>query len=318
MQAYRWLAALVLGLGLSVAVMAQDKITLKVNYEPGTYLLTSKTQTATSMTGDMKMSSSMIMTMITEMEVAKADDKGNREVKSSFKQIKMEQTVGNTTCNYDSAIGDNGKIGPIGNAFGAMIGKTITLTLDSKGGACNIRGVEEMVAAMMKNSGLPASAEAALKNQFGQKMVEETFSNLQAFPDKPVAKGDTWDIIKKMELKVVGATDFKQTNTLKDVKNKNAIIAFTGTLKKPKTTTSGPAGQTATIQDLSITQNGTSQVIIDTGMVKQTDMAQRGSFTVIAGEGDSKKEMKFTLDTVGTVTIEKGMYKAPTTAKAEK
>jgi len=176
--------------------------------------------------------------------------------------------------------------------------------LDSKGRVSNIKGTDEMVDAMVKDAGLPEAVSAELKKQYGQKKIEELFSIMHMFPDKPVAKGDKWDITKKMR---DGATDFTQTYTLKDIKDKMAIIAFTGTLKMA-TTASGPAGQTVTMKQMNDV-SGTSQVNIDTGMVKQMDMTLKGS-------GTSGNESTFTFDMKVALTIEKGTYKAPTTTKA--
>jgi len=284
------------------AEKAPEKIDLKINYEPGSYVVTKNVTMNVERGGEQAAKSQIQSQMIMDMVVGKPDASGNRELDVTYREVRFERKDGEQTEKFDSAEGKHSEL-PMGKMFEGMVGKKITVTVDPHGKVSQIKGVDEMVAAMLKNAGVEADRAAAIKESFGDRMVKETFAQMFAMPGKPVGKGDTWESTDKdVVLPLVGATQFKQTATLKDIKDGVATIAITGTLHSAGAET--PAGGPA-VKVNSLDVSGTMTMDIATGMVKHADVTQKGDLTLTTGEGEAKKEHKITLNGRTITTVEK-------------
>ena len=303
----RWFAVCALAAGLCVAAQAQEKIDLKINYEPGKYFVTKDVTMHVNTAGDRASESTIRSTMAMDMEVGKPDAQGTRQLAVTYRQIKFEQKQDDQTVKFDStAKAQADQVPPVGKLFQGMLDKTVTITLDGQGQVTAIAGIDEMIASMLKSAGMDEKAAATLKEQFGERMVEETFGQMFLMPGKPVAKGDTWEVDKSFDLPVIGPATYTQICTLKDIKDGVAVVGIKGSLTSEggqPTATSGPGAAAMTINELTV--EGTTQMEIATGMAKQADVTQKGTMTLTVGEGGAKKEIKITLNGQAKTTIEK-------------
>ena len=322
MRSIRWVACVVVAAGLCVnswaaekeapAVKAPEKIELKVNYAPGAYVVTKEVTMRLELAGETPTSSQIHTTMVMDMEVGRPDAQGNRELAVTYRKIVFEQKQNDQAVTaYDSsACVPKEKLSQAGKMFEGMLGRTITVALDPRGQAGSIKGVEEMIAAMLQNAGLEERNTAAIKQQFGDRMVEETFGQLM-MPGKPVARGDTWEVDKPLELSVVGAVRYRQVCTLKDIQGGVAVVGVKGSLSSDKVETGGeadgddakPSGLSVTISEMTV--EGTTRLDIATGMAWQSEVTHKGTLTLTTGEGEKKHETKLTLHGTAKTGIEK-------------
>ena len=149
MNQFRWLIVCV-AVSVGLAAWAEEKVELKINYEPGDYVMMSSMTMKMAMTIDGRTYNMRTrVATATDMTVGKADADGNREVTFTYRHIKTDATQdGRAIMAYDSASDDDPQH-PAGKTYAAMIGKTITVTVDSKGG-CKAQGVDEIAEAALK------------------------------------------------------------------------------------------------------------------------------------------------------------------------
>jgi len=315
MHVFRWFALCAVVMGVCVGVSAQDKeaapakagekIDLKINFTPGTYVVTKEVTMHVDTAGERPTASQIHTVMVMDMEVGKPDAQGNRDLAVTYRQIKFDQKQGEQAMKYDSSAGTPAEqLPPMGKMFEGMLGKTVTVTLDGHGKVSQIKGVDEMIASML-HAGMDEQAAEALKKQFGDRIAEETFGQLLIMPGKPVAKGDTWEVDKPLELPVIGSVQYTQICTLKDVSDGVATVGVKGTLRSVggKAPTTQPGAPTMMIHEMTV--EGTTLMEIATGMAKRSDVTQKGTLTVTAGEGAEKRETKITLNGTAKTTIEK-------------
>ena len=205
---------------------------------------------------------------------------------------------------FDSAA-DNNAQDPASQMYAAMIGRTISLTIDPRGRTGNVKGFDELIDAVMKD--VPDGPEKAnLKKNLVGNLVQGLGQFQGAYPDKPVSKGDSWEVTMDLPVPTEEVWEIKQTGTLKDVQNGVATVAFSVTLKNKGangTAATDPAG----VGDLDMTIDGTSLTDIATGMDGSATMTLKASMTVPADGYD----VNMTLNGTATVTITKGTYTAP-------
>ena len=312
MNRFRWLVVCA-AMGISLAAGAQ-KIELKVNYEPGTYVMKQDMTMDMSIDVDgQTIKARTVMALTAEMIVGKAGKDGSRETKLTFRHIKNEVSQdGNTVMEYDSS--DKKAQDPVARLYGAMIDRTITMTIDSQGAASNISGFDEVIDAMLEGGELVGMPKEKLKKDFGSTFLE-SFSQMKTFPDKPVGKGDSWEISTDLAIPVLGDMQIKQVCTLKDVKDGVATVTIKGSMKaggsEGADENAEEDGGMPGLREMNMTMDGTMLMNVATGLAKSMTMTQKGTF-VMSVNG---MEMKTTMDGGHKITISKGTYKASAAAK---
>ena len=198
--------------------------------------------------------------------------------------------------------------------FDAMIGETIALTIDAKGKVLSIKGVGDMVAVVAKKASMTASEKVEFKEKFSADRLIYDLGALLAMPGKPVAKGDTWEHIRTMP---VLAVECKTTHTLASVQGGVATVTFTGAMGE-RVGLSESAKRRLSIMkmsDLNVAVEGTTRMDAATGMVKTSNVTQKGTFTMVVDDGAARIKGKITFVNTEKTTIEKGAYKPADAAK---
>jgi len=312
MNRFRWLTVCV-AMGCGVAAWGQ-KIELKVNYEPGPYVMTqTMAMDMTVNVADQTVKNQMNMVTVMDMSVGKADADTNREIKVTFRQMKVDMSSGGKVfMKFDSAVDAESK-DPMARMYNAMIGKTLSMTLDTTGKASNLKGMDELFSAMV--DALPGEADESMKaNMKGiGNSIYEGFSQSGVFPDKPVAKGDTWEVDSQLTLPMGMPMQVRQVNTLKAIKDGVATVESKAVVKMERDadtkadaeTEAGADTATTGGREMNMTIDSTALVTIATGLAETTTMTQTGTFVMSVGE----MEMQMTMDGEHKITIAKGAYK---------
>jgi len=298
MNRFRWLAACVAA-GIGVAAWAQ-KVDFKINYEPGAYVITHTTTMTESrnINGQWgKSQTSMVAT--TDMTVGKADANGKREVTFTVRHLKYETSMGDDkVMKYDSAA-DTAPQDRHTKQLNAFIDKTISMTVDSKGQADNVVGIDAIFDAM----GTVPTGNA--RDKYTKEFRDSLISGLVqpvASPTKPVSKDDSWTADSALTLMVGKSIPVTQTYTLTEIKNDVATVTSKATVNE------------AMAADTTAAVDCTMHVDVATGLTTSATVALK--ITIIGG--DNVKEVTGSM--IGTLetTIKKGTYEAAKEKEAPK
>lgn len=311
--------ALVAVMMLATAAVAQEKFEIKQKYVPGQYVVTVQQdiKTATSV-GDSEtaqvIKGNTEQSMWIQTDVSKPDDKGQQTVKMTYKRVLMESQTMGSTMKYDSA-DTNASASPLG-ALGAMVGKTITMTLDAEGKVLKVEGVDEMFDAIAKKEPSAAGMMDAMKKQFGPEAMKQLISASYEFlPDKPVAKGESWKKEIKMEMPMIGQATINTDNTLKEVKEvagkKLAVIEFTGNMKSDKGQPVTAPNAQMTVSSMAIDQKGTVQIDVANPMIGTSDVDMTGKIDMTTTAGETSMPISIKMDGKVKTSTEPGVYKEP-------
>jgi len=323
-----WMGLVVLA--LAAAGFAQEKITLKQQYPAGTYVMTMKQDMAnTTAMGNNTMPLKMSTLMAMELTAEKPDANG-QVLHMVYKRTAFHSEAPSMSTSFDSEKEDSAQGSPMAPFFGAMVGATIDVTMDPNGKVAAVTGTDKIWDKLSKDDPAMAMVAGRMKEQFGEKMFKEMFSQSgNMLPAKPVAVGETWTNEIKPDLPVVGKVILKHDCNLKEVQKgpagKVAVIEFTGKMTKDEAgPTSGEEGATPTptVTKLDMALAGTMKLAVDTGLMTSAEMTQKGDMDM-SMSGPQGEAMKYSInqDTKMEMETVPGKYKpaaAPTTKPAEK
>ncbi len=167
----RSLLSVSLLLCVACSALAQDKITLKLKYLPGTYVTTMKTSQEQQITGPQKITQTVSMTMVMEMTVDKASDNG-QQIHVTYKRVAQAIKGGPVEMAYDSADKKGGDEKNPMAILGNMVDAAIDVTLDADGKVTKVKGMNEIFDKMAKDNPMMG---AQMKKSMGDKTVTEMF-----------------------------------------------------------------------------------------------------------------------------------------------
>ena len=233
---------------LAGPAFSEDKVLLRQTYKTGDKYQASVFQTMKiTMAPDdgepMIVRQGTMMEM--GMEVLSTAEDGSAEVKFTYNRVAFKQKVGDREMDYDSAdpgkrdVRDAASVG-----FRALAGKSLTMTFTPRGEVKNLRGLSEIIDAMIEEVPEGQQREAA-RNMLKQMLNEDTFAQQTSalgpkFPENAVGVGDAWKDEQRMNLGFIGVavkSDYKvesMTADTVDLSVKSAIeIKGDGTAEMP-------------------------------------------------------------------------------------
>lgn len=160
----------------------------------------------------------------TAWEVLEVDGNGGATVRVANERMQMNMQSAMGSVQVDSA--DEAPAGdPMTRALTGMAGTSYTLVFDADGKIQEVRGLEEMRDRLVEASGGAANPMAS--QIFDQIASEEGIKNMMqqgfaAFPDEPVAPGDSWDMSFDMAMPMIGTMSTTTTLTLNRVEQRDA------------------------------------------------------------------------------------------------
>lgn len=282
-----------------------EPIELRLNLEEGktyTYTMTTSQQTEQSLMGDtMKMEQTMVFGY--SMEVINVDESLNQTIHVMYDRIKMEQSSDNLSVVFDShnpEAADTGMAAMLAKPFRALLGNGFTMVMAPDGSVSSVTGIESMVNAITARMGEGADLEEEiledLRMQISEQFNEETLkANMEQgfrfYPDKPIKKGESWNVVQPMKTGLPMIIDTKYT--LSKISGNKAIVKVNATIKAD---TEDPhiMGQLK----LDGTQTGKLEIDIPTGLTSLGKMKQNINL-VMSGMG-----MDMPAKIVSEITIE--------------
>ncbi|MGA2265280.1 MAG: DUF6263 family protein [Phycisphaerae bacterium] len=311
------------------------KITLKSRYAPGTYVMTlqlDSNSTSTLPNGQV-VDEKHTMTTVWEMEVGNQDANGLTTARMTFKRVAVTNQSKGMIMTYDSAyLQDSNPL--MAKVYAPMIGQAVVVTLDANNKVISVSGMDEIADAMAA-----ANLQMTQTSQNFQNL-KKTFSNdslaeamnwaSEVMPSQPVAVGERWETSHSQSPPTLGEIEIKEKCTLKEIKStpagKVAVIAFTFNAEKSqgKSTTTN-TGMEMTFNNIKIHQDGTMEMLLDSGMPLSSLADQKISMGVSIkpqqpSEGTTQPvgmNGAIQRDNTIKITVQKGKYSPPATASPE-
>jgi len=306
MNGFGWLMACLVAC-LSMSTWAQ-KVELKAKYEPGTYVMTysmagsestyNKNRTETRGDGRpvyFQERDRVIMTV--DMLVGQADDDGNIEVAYTFRTLKKGDWYDSTT---DAKTKDVTAM-----VYNAIIGKSLSVTFDPMGNAGDLKGLDELAAAMagaLPNE-VPIKQVMPHAKRFSEYLLDG-IGQAAVFPNKPVGKGDTWEISTPVMPKR-GTWCLKQVYKLTEIKD--GVATVTGTAKRTHKNNPEAEKKAGEISEMNVTIHSTLLIDVATGMVRSATAKHKGMIAT----SDKIYDTTITFDADVGATIKKSAPEPP-------
>ena len=191
-------AGFIISNGLNPAYCAED-ISLSLNFKVGDkYLCSSEiNQTVTQTIDDEKQTMQLNLAMEQGEDVIAIDSLGNIEIEITYERIKVNQSFGAISSEYDS---DNPPdyIEPGMKGFDYMVGKKIIVGLSPLGKVVWMDGAAELVDSMIAVMDIPESPQresviSDIKGRFGADALTQSLEQVYCYiPDRAVKVGDSW------------------------------------------------------------------------------------------------------------------------------
>lgn len=227
--------ACVAAMALAGNARAEDKVTFKKAYVPGSYKSTLVfLKEGKTKAGENELASKTEVTMAMAWKVAAPDKDGTTALTLQFKRFALSFTVSGQTQAYDSDKPDANTMPPGSNMaemFGKLVKAVITATVAQDGKVKDVTGLDSMWDELAKANPDVSMQAGFMKKQIGDAMIRGMIEKLVSVaPDKPVGVGEEWSIELPVEIPVAGKITVKSTYTLKALEdgNKTAVIDAKG------------------------------------------------------------------------------------------
>jgi len=153
--------------------------------------------------------------------------------------------------------------------FSGIKGQSFSMKLSESGEISDIKGLENIVRAMVDSMGLPPEAQAqvgaSLNDQFNENDIRNSFQTAYSiYPNKPIKVGDSWTRTASVKGKTPMMIDSKYT--VKAIENGMATLGVTSTFSPLE-----KEGDT----NIKGTQEGEMQVELATGITTDAKLNQQ-------------------------------------------
>jgi hypothetical protein len=284
--------------------VAGQQVTLRWRFEPGqTLIYRMSTGNETEMPNGMGVAVvEQIMTQRWEVIEISADGAATVQQSVDRVQMNMKSPMGNVQA--DSA-SDTVATDPMARMVTAMAGTGYTIVFDAAGQVQEVRGLDEMRQRLLEATGQSGPmGQQAMTQMLDQIASEEGVKSMMqqgfgAFPQQPVAPGDSWDASFDMAVPMVGSLSYSNTMTFTRVEERDgarlAIIEIGGTIEiVPDASPDNPAAGMFELGDATVA--GTMEWDIDRGVLHNT--TQRSSMTMLIAAGGQDMSMLVVTDMV--------------------
>jgi hypothetical protein len=288
-----------------------DPVELKPHWDAGKkYFFTTLTSQQSTITlGTVKTEQTVGMTMEMSVAVRAHEDGKRKRLNMRYERVAMEILMNGQKLSYDSAKpGDNTDPLGLGKSVGLMVGKELRFVTDEKDIPMEVENYEEFVE-QMKTAGSTAGMDVT--KMFTREGLLETMKqgSLQAFPDHPVAPGESWSFATKVTMSPqIGTVTVKGTYTFKGMADHGgaqcAEILTDGSLSLEAAEGSDAGTKDLGVKNMKGTLKGPVWIDPQLGMAREANVDQDMSMSIknpLDGSGgDLTVPMKQTVKTTLT------------------
>lgn len=289
-----YMALVVLALG--TLAHGEDKVDLRLRLQPGgVYPLRIETRqevTQTFMDQTQQTTQDSVFTYVLKIE--HVDAQGAMSGSVVYERLRSRQEGAQGAVTFDSAA----KVAadsPQAKVYNAVVGQAIALRLSPSGAPLSVEGasdlVKRVVDALQPDEGIDAETTAkSVELQFGEAAMRENIGrNLEIYPDRPVAVGESW--VKKFTMTSGFPITSETTYTLRSVDGQTAVIEVKSDIKASHSTSQPVGGQGKMAYDLKGAQSGTITLDLATGWYREAALEKELSGDIIfeSGAGETNK-----------------------------
>lgn len=241
------------------------------------------------------------------MEVQDVDAEGTATLHTVYDDVSFRQEGPQGVVEFDSSK-PAGEVPQAARGFAALAGQRFTIVLTRDGKVTEVRGVQEMLDAIVAKLDLPPGPTRdgmakMIKEQFGETAMREQMQNLFAFyPAQPVGVGESWT--HNVRISMGFPMVLENTYTLKGRKDGVATIAVATKLSPNPDAKPMTLGEVTIAYDLSGTQSGETTIDEATGWTTGATLKQDigGEMTMTAGGNAQKVPLAIKSDVTLTST----------------
>ncbi|MFH1068000.1 MAG: DUF6263 family protein [Candidatus Glassbacteria bacterium] len=283
-------AASLLGAGL---LGGAQKVNLRLNLEKGrTYHLrtTSDQKTSQTMQGrEMNMQQKTVDDMAFTVNAVAG---GDITLGILTERVEADIVTPRDTVHYDSSQPGEVKH-PMLKALAAMAGQSLEMTVSTTGRIKSVSGMDRVIDRIIASLEMPEGPArealiSAIRKNFGEEAFKDQWGfTFAAYPDRPVAPGDTW----KANFVTGGGFPiiYDGTWTLSKIEGGAAVVAVDARLS---TNTEAPPFEMGPLKvkmEITGTQTGTLRIDLATGWITGGSLVQKfeGTNRVESGPGQT-------------------------------
>ncbi len=213
-------------------------------------------------------------TFVFHQRVKSVSPEGIGTMELDYEAVRMRLT-GPMSTSYDStlegdAAGQNDS--EMAALFGPLLAASIELEIEPSGRIRELRGLEQALQDAFDNLENDQMREA-FKQMFGEESLRRMVE-LQVFPDKPVAVGDTWQRDMDMKVPMLGTMRFDFDNEFRGVERHNgtdcARVDVGGTIELDSSGADFPVPMEASMADSDV--SGTMFFDLENGFLVESEM----------------------------------------------
>lgn len=177
----------------------------------------------------------MSMTGMMNYHVASVNET-DFDLEVSYKNLSMTMQMPNMNVAYNSEIPKEGDV--FSNILSEMTGKSFFVKMNKAGKIISVTKIDEFFDETFKafpemDLATSEQMKMQLKDSYGEKAFKGNMEMVAAiFPEKPVAKGDTWEINTNLESTV--KAEIKSVYTLDDITEDYYLISGVSTIISPE------------------------------------------------------------------------------------
>ena len=173
------------------------------------------------------------------LKVQKVNEDGSAEIKCTYKAVAIFLNSGLSIVKYDSADSSQVKVPKEAKPVASLVGKSFTFKVNGENKVTAVKGMEEIIEAMIKETvsafspKVKEQIEANFKKIYGDTAITQVMQQMfSIYPGKEVKVGDNW----KSDNNIESVFSFKVDNlwTLKKVDDNKAEVQLQSTVTPAK------------------------------------------------------------------------------------
>jgi hypothetical protein len=288
--------------------IAEEKLTLRLNLQPGTTYTSTIDMTNAEKQGangeEQMLTNEMLW--IWDYAVLDKDMRGNTDIRLIYKRVKLIQDFGGQRFEYDS---DNPPefLDPSMKSMASLIGSDLYVNLTPEGKVLNVEGIDSLLDRTISAMDLPESPQKDviidnLKKQFGYDAMKQALEQITAFyPQNPVAVGDRW----KSDVNLTSGFPMRiiSNYALKSRENGRAEITVSSEILSDPASNKMTMGPLTMAYDIRGGQTGSIQADEATGLPLNSTLNLDFTGTVTVSGVPDHKPTTYPISASGTVGI---------------
>ncbi|MDD5455393.1 MAG: DUF6263 family protein, partial [Candidatus Ratteibacteria bacterium] len=295
--------AAILGIAITFAY-AEDKVELKLNLQKGqSYKMQQLTDLKISQTVPGQQGQPQTMTIIQKsgnrniylVEDVQADSSLVLKVTHDAIFFKTENPMAGGKTEYDST-DTSTDVGPLASIFNAIVGQSFSIIITPDGHVKEVQGADELFKHIqekineLSDAQTKAAMETSLKLQYSKESLKaNTENSFDAYPDSPVAVGDTWQ--RRTALNQGLPMIINAIYTLKERKDDVAVIDIFAMIQPNREAGMMDMGSTKLYYNVSGSATGILEMQESTGWIIRSDQSLKLSGTIMVQSPQMQQPM---------------------------